>query len=393
MDMRAHIFDRERVDTVIVGAGQAGLATAYYLAAQGRDFVIVDGYERVGEAWRRRWDSLRLFTPAAYDGLPGMPFPSPPHDFPTKDEMAAYLEAYAARFALPLVPRTVVTRLVREETGYVLGADGGRIEASHVVVATGAFHRPRIPAFASALDPNILQLHSAEYRCPRQLQDGTALIVGAGNSGAEIAVDVARHHPTWLSGRDTGRLPLLLRGQGFRGRLFRWLAHDGLTVDRSIGRVAKRRELAHGAPLIRLRPDGLASAGIRRLPRTVGIRHGLPVLEDGSVVDVANVIWCTGFRADFAWIDLPVFGSDGYPVHYRGVIEDAPGLYFVGLPFLYSLGSSTVGGVGRDAKYVARHIVGTRPTRAPGWSPEPILRSHRPRMPGAAFDTIDEVRP
>ena len=214
VDMRAHIFDRERVDTVIVGAGQAGLATAYYLAAQGRDFVIVEGHERVGEAWRRRWDSLRLFTPAVYDGLPGMPFPAPPHDYPTKDEMAAYLEAYTARFALPLVPHTVVTRLVREETGYVLGADGCRIEANHVVVATGALHRPRIPAFASALDPNILQLHSTQYRNPRQLQDGPALIVGAGNSGAEIAVDVARHRPTWLSGRDTGRLPLLLRGQG-----------------------------------------------------------------------------------------------------------------------------------------------------------------------------------
>jgi putative flavoprotein involved in K+ transport len=392
MDMRAHIFDRGRVDTVIVGAGQAGLATGYCLAAQGRDFVIIDGHERVGEAWRRRWDSLRLFTPAAYDGLPGMPFPAPPHAYPTKDDMAAYLEAYAARFALPLVLRTVVTRLARHETGYVLGADGWSIEADHVVVATGAFHRPRIPAFASALDHNILQLHSAQYRCPRQLQDGPALIVGAGNSGAEIAVDVARYHPTWLSGRDTGRLPLLLRGQGFRGRLFRWLANDRLTVDRSIGRAVKRRELAHGAPLIRLRPEDLAAAGIRRVPRTVGIRHGLPVLEDGSVVDVANIIWCTGFRADFAWIDLPVFGSDGYPVHYRGIIEGAPGLHFVGLPFLYSLGSSTVGGVGRDAEYVVRHIVGPRPTRAPGRSPEPILRSHRPRMSGAAFDTIDEVR-
>jgi putative flavoprotein involved in K+ transport len=170
------------------------------------------------------------------------------------------------------------------------------------------------------------------------------------------------------------------------------VADDGLTVDRSIGRAVKRRELAHGAPLIRLRPEDLVAAGIRRVPRTVGIRHGLPVLEDGSVVDVANVIWCTGFRPDFTWINLPVFGSDGYPVHYRGVVEGAPGLYFLGLPFLYSLGSSTVGGVGRDAEYVARDIVGPRPARAPGWSPERILRSHHPRMPGTALDIIDEVR-
>jgi putative flavoprotein involved in K+ transport len=236
MNTRAHISDGDRVDTVIVGAGQAGLATGYYLAAHGRDFVIIDGHERLGEAWRRRWDSLRLFTPAAHDGLPGMPFPAPPHDYPTKDGMAAYLEAYAARFALPLVLRTVVTRLVRQETGYVLGADRRRIQADHVVVATGAFHRPRVPALASALDPRIRQLHSAQYRSPGQLEDGSVLVVGAGNSGAEIAVDVARHHPTWLSGRDTGRLPLLLRGQGFRGRLFWWLT----TGSRSTGASGAR---------------------------------------------------------------------------------------------------------------------------------------------------------
>ena len=392
MDMSAQTFDGDRVDTVIVGAGQAGLATGYYLAAQGRDFVIIDGHERVGEAWRRRWDSLRLFTPAAYDGLPGMPFPAPPHNYPTKDDMAAYLEAYAARFSLPLVLRTVVTRLVRHETGYVLGAERRRIEAKHVVVATGAFHRPRVPAFASALDTRIRQLHSSQYRSPGHLEDGSVLVVGAGNSGAEIALDVARHHPTWLSGRDTGRLPLLLRGQGFRGRLFRWLASDGLTVDRSIGRAVKRHELTHGAPLIQLRQADLTAAGIRRVPRTVGIRHGLPVLEDGSVIDVANVIWCTGFRADFAWIDLPVFGSQGHPVHFRGVVEGAPGLYFVGLPFLYSLSSSTVDGVGRDAEYVAQHLSGPPNALAPGWRPEPVLRSHRPLMPATAFDTIDEVR-
>jgi putative flavoprotein involved in K+ transport len=395
MAMRALIFDRGRVDTVIVGAGQAGLATGYCLAARGRDFVIIDGHERVGDAWRQRWDSLRLFTPAAYDGLPGIPFPAPPHAYPTKDEMATYLEAYAARFALPLILRTVVTRLVRPETRYVLSADNWCIEADHVVVATGGFHRPRVPAFASALDARILQLHSAQYRGPGQLQDGPVLIVGAGNSGAEIALDVAARHTTWLSGRDTGRLPLVLRGRGLRGRLFWWLASHVLTVDRRIGRAVKRREFTHGAPLIRVRHEDFEAAGIRRVPRTIGARDGAPVLEDGSVAEVANIIWCTGFRADFAWIDLPVFGSDGYPVHYRGVVEGAPGLCFVGLPFLYSLGSSTVGGVGRDAEYIARYIAGPRqprPARAPGWPSEPALSSHRPRMPAAAFDTVNEVR-
>jgi putative flavoprotein involved in K+ transport len=368
---------RRHFDTVIVGAGQAGLATGYYLAAQGRDFIIVDGHERIGEAWRQRWNSLRLFTPAAYDGLPGMPFPALPDAYPTKDEMADYLEAYAARFGLPVRLRTTVERVVRHGIGYVLRAGGWRIEADHVVVATGAFHRPRVPAFVSALAPGIRQIHAAQYRAPGQLQNGPVLIVGAGNSGAEIAMDLARHHSVWLSGRDTGRLPLLLRGQGLRDRLFWWLAREWLTVDRTLGRAVKCRELRQGAPLIRVRQRDLEAAGIRRVPRTVGTRDGRPVLEDGRVADVANVVWCTGFRPDFAWIDRPVFGADGYPIHYRGVAQGEPGLYFVGLPFLYSLGSSTVGGVGRDAEYIAHHIADRgRPADVPAsdWTRGPAMK-------------------
>jgi putative flavoprotein involved in K+ transport len=373
----AHISDCERVDAVIVGAGQAGLATGYYLAAQACDFAIVDAHERIGQAWRRRWDSLRLFTPAAYDGLPGMPFPAPPDAYPTKDEMADYLEAYAARFALAVRGRTAVERLVRQGAGYELSGDGWCIEADHVVVATGGFHRPRIPTLAAAIDPGIRQLHSSQYRHPGQLRDGPVLIVGAGNSGAEIAMDLAARHPTWLSGRDTGRIPLAFRGRGLRARLFWWLASHVFTVDRSLGRAVKRRELGHGAPLIRLRREDLEAAGIRRVPRTVGARDGRPVLADGQVADVANVVWCTGFRADFGWIDLPVFGTNGYPVHYRGVVQGAPGLYFVGLPFLYSLGSSTVGGVGHDAEYIAQHMARRRRPKhggATGWTREPAVR-------------------
>jgi putative flavoprotein involved in K+ transport len=374
--MRAPSFDRERVDTVIVGAGQAGLATGYHLTAQGHEFIIVDAHARVGEAWRQRWDSLRLFTLAAYDGLPGMPFPAPPAAYPTKDEMADYLEAYARRFGLPLRLQTVVERLVRQGTGYILSGEGWRIETAHVVLATGAFHGPRIPAFASALDPGIRQLHAAQYRNPGQLRDGPVLIVGAGNSGAEIALDLAPRHPVWLSGRDTGRLPRVLRGGGLRGRLFWWLATRVFTVDQALGRAMKRRELGRGAPLIRVRPADLEAAGVRRVPRTVGVRNGRPLLEDGQVADVANVVWCTGFRPAFGWIERPVFGADGYPVHCRGVVEGEPGLYFVGLPFLYSLGSSTVGGVGRDAEYIARQIAdrGRRERScASDWTREPAL--------------------
>ena len=377
MDRRTHRVERARFDTVIVGAGQAGLATGYYLAGQGRDFVMLDRHPRIGETWRRRWDSLRLFTPAAYDGLPGRPFPLPVGAYPTKDEMADYLEAYAARFVLPLRLWTVVEHLGRQDIGYMLSGEDWCIEADHVVVATGGFQRPRIPGFASALDPRILQLHSSQYRNPGQLHEGPVLIVGAGNSGAEIAMELATtHHATWLSGRDTGRIPLALRGGGLRGHLFWWLASHVLTVDRTLGRAVRRRELGRGAPLVRLRREDLEAAGIRRVPGTVGVRDGRPVLEDGRVIDVANVVWCTGFRPEFGWIDLPVFGADGYPVHARGVVEGEPGLYFVGLPFLYWLGSSTVGGVGRDAEYIAHHIAGSRRSehsRVSRWTRESAL--------------------
>jgi putative flavoprotein involved in K+ transport len=363
MDVSAH-SDRDHFDTVIVGAGQAGLATGYFLAHQGRDFVIIDGHERVGQSWRRRWDSLRLFTPAEYDGLPGMPMPGPADRFPVKDEMANYLEAYAARFAFPLRLGAPVERIARQDNGYVLSVDGGRLSAANVVVATGAFHHPRVPTFASALDPDIMQLHSEQYRNPGQLQQGPVLVVGAGNSGAEIALDLAARHRAYLSGRDTGHVPFSAGAHRLRWRIFSWLFNHVLTVDRWLGRMMKRRAVTQGTPLIRVRAADLTAAGIRRVPRTIGIQDGQPMLKDGRHVEVSNVIWCTGFRPDFTWIDLPVFGPDGHPVHYRGVVEGEPGLYFVGLPFLYSLGSSTIGGVGRDAEYIARCIAGLRPPRS-----------------------------
>src|SRR5215216_5031593 len=197
----------EHVETVIIGGGQAGLATGYHLARRDLPFVILDANERIGDAWRKRWDSLRLFTPARYNGLPGWPFPAPAWSFPTKDEVADYLEAYAARFDLPVQTGVRVDGLSREADRYVLTAGDRRFEADHVVVASGAYQRPRIPALASELDPGIVQLHSSEYRDPCQLQEGGVLVVGAANSGVEIALEVSRNHRTWLSGRHTGQEP------------------------------------------------------------------------------------------------------------------------------------------------------------------------------------------
>jgi putative flavoprotein involved in K+ transport len=349
----------ERFETVVIGGGQAGLSVGYHLAKRGRPFMILDANERIGDAWRKRWDSLRLFTPAKYDGLHGMPFPAPRVSFPTKDEMADYLQAYAERFELPVRTGTRVDGLSKEGRGFVVSCGDRRLEADNVVVATGAAHLPRVPAFASALDPGIVQLHSSAYLNPSQLQDGGVLLVGVGNSGAEIAYEVSRTHSTWLSGKPTAQIPVRHGPNAARFALpvVRFLGHHVLTMKTPIGRKVRPHFISHAAPLIRVKLKDLAAAGVERVPRTVGVKDGRPELADGRVLNVSNVIWCTGFRYDFGWIDLPAFGEDGGPVHRRGVVDSEPGLYFVGLLFQYAASSDVLPGVGRDAEYVAKQIV------------------------------------
>jgi len=349
----------ERVQTVIIGGGQAGLAVGYHLAQRGLPFTILDASARVGDVWRQRWDSLRLFTPALYDGLPGMPFPAPAHTFPTKDAMADYLEAYATRFRLPVRSGVRVDGLSRDGQGFVIKAGHRRFQADNVVVAMANWQRPRIPAFAGDLHPGIAQLHSSEYRRPSQLRDGGVLIVGAGNSGCEIALEAAGRHTTWMSGRDTGHIPFRIDGLAARLILqrlvLRVLFHHVLTTNTPLGRRVRGKLLSRGMPLIRLRPGDVAAAGIERVPRVVGVRDGLPLLQDGRVLDVANVVWCTGFNPGFSWIDLPVFREDE-PIHERGVVASEPGLYFVGLAFLYSASSTMIHGLGRDAAHIVQAI-------------------------------------
>jgi putative flavoprotein involved in K+ transport len=357
----------ERFETVIVGGGQAGLATGYHLARHGRPFVILDAGERVGDPWRGRWDSLRLFSPARYSGLPGWAFPAAPWHYPAKDEVADYLEAYAARFELPVRTGVRVDRLTRPGDRYLVTAAGRRFEADNVVVATGPYARPRVPDFAPDLDAQILQLHSSRYRRPAQLRDGPVLVVGAANSGAEIALEVSATHPTWVSGPHPGSEPARAGGRVDRltTPLLWFTLSRVLSVDNPVGRRLRPRLLTAAAPLARVRRRDLAAAGVERLPRTVGVRDGLPLLEDGRVLEVASVVWCTGFRPDLSWVDLPVFDAGGQPRHDRGVVAAQPGLYFVGLVFLTAITSALIGGVGRDAGHVAAHIAGRLPAATP----------------------------
>jgi putative flavoprotein involved in K+ transport len=353
--------ETEYVHTVIIGAGQAGLAVAYQLAQRDVPFVVLEANQRIGDNWRKRWDSLRLFTAARYDGIAGMPFPAPRHEFPTKDEMGDYLEEYARRFKLPVRTGVKVESVSRQGARYVVTTDDRRYEAEHVVVAMANYQNPRIPSFAGELAPEIVQLHSSQYRNPAQLRTGGVLIVGAGNSGAEIAKEVVRAHPTWVSGRDTGHVPF--RPGSPVGRhlmtpfLLRFVFHRVLTTRTPMGRKARAGAEGHGTPLIRVKPADLVAAGVNRVERTTGVQNGLPVLEGGRVLDVANVIWCTGFQSGFSsWIDVAAFGPKGEPLHERGVVATEPGLYFVGLHFLYAFSSVMIHGVSRDAEHIAKVI-------------------------------------
>jgi len=349
---------QERVNTVVIGGGQAGLSVGYHLKRRGVDFVILDDRARVGDVWRSRWDSLRLFTPARHSGLDGLPFPAPPFSFPTKDEMADYLETYARTFSLPVRSGMRVDRVSRAaDGGFLVVAGDHRFHAQNVVVAMAYYQRPRVPAFARKLSQRIVQLHSKQYRNPSQLAPGDALIVGVGNSGAEIAVETAVRHKTWMAGPDTGHAPFRVDGLAARLGLSRFMLrvvfHRILSVATPIGRRVRPKMLHRAAPLVRTRPEDLANAGVIRVPRVVDAQNGLPVLEDGRVLDVANVIWCTGFDPGFSWIDLPVFGADGEPRHHAGIVDEEPGLFFVGLTFLYAFSSGMIHGVGRDAARIA----------------------------------------
>jgi putative flavoprotein involved in K+ transport len=352
----------QHVETLVVGAGQAGLATAYHLQRLGRECLVVEASDRVGDNWRSHYDSLRLYTPAKASALPGLPFPGDPWTFPGKDDVADYLEQYALHHELPVRTGTRVTRLgpITGGHGFVASLGTDVITADNVVVATGTFGRtPNVPAFAAQLHPRIRQLHSSEYRRPAQLAPGATLVVGASHSGCDVAFEVAAERPTILVGRDCGQIPVSWDSPALHVVLplliFAW--RHVLTRRTPMGRRMMRHVREHGGPMTRVKRRHLVESGVERLEgRVVGVTDGMPRLDDGRVLDVANVVWATGFRQVFDWIDLPVIGEDGWPAEYRGVVEQAPGLFFCGLAFQYSMSSTVLPGVARDAEYLAHRI-------------------------------------
>ena len=341
------------VEVVVIGGGQAGLSMGERLRRTGREFTILEASDRIGHGWRSRWDSLRLFTPARYSQLPGLPLPLPSWSYPGKDQIADYLERYAAELRLPVEAGTRVTALRRTGPGFSLETTAGPWEAAQVVVATGPFQTPSVPAAARGFSGHVVQVHSSGYQRPEQLPGGTVLVVGGGNSGYQIAWELAR------SGRDVH----LSRGQHnvsvpqrILGRdLFWWQDVLGILDMPGESRLGRRMR-ANDSTVIGLPLRELTAAGVTLHERVVRAEGSSVQLADDTALDVDAVVWATGFRTDFSWIRIPeALDESGSPVHRRGV-STVRGLYFLGLPWLHTTGSALLGFVWRDAAHLAATI-------------------------------------
>lgn len=359
-------MNTQHIETLIIGAGQAGLATGYQLQQLGREFLIVDAAARIGDNWRCHYDSLTLFTPAYANSLDGLPYPGDRWHFPTKDEFAEYLELYAVTHSLPVRMQTRVERLTgREGGGYAATIGTEEITCDHVVVATGTFGRTaHVPALAREIDPGIRQLHSSEYHRPADLPDGPVLVVGASHSGLDIALELGAARPTTLVGPERGAVPVEWHSRRLRMvfPVIEFMFHHVLTRRTPMGRKVMAQIRHHGAPQLRVKRHHLEERGVAWIAEHVtGVDAGRPCLADGRSFDVASIVWATGFQQSYDWIDLPMPIADGWPEEYRGVVESLPGFYFCGLSFQYCFASMEINGVSRDAAYLARRIATSSP--------------------------------
>jgi putative flavoprotein involved in K+ transport len=356
-------------DTVIVGAGQAGLATAWHLKQLGLPSLVLDARPHVGDVWRARWDSLLLFTPARHSALPGSPHDDPAA-FLGKDAFADYLQRYSTRNGLQVRTGVPVTSVVRDGDAWLVTTPDGALRTANVVVATGANAMPRLPAVASGLDAGVRQLHSLDYRNPAQVPEGDVLVVGAGTSGIEIALDLAGTHRVSIAGRPTPHVPAPLLT--YAGDVWWAFISNVLTRGTPIGRKAAAGFHHRGSPLLRVSPQDLDRAGVERLPRLENAADGVLTFSSGAPdatpltrAAPSTIIWCTGYRSELGWFpDLPR-DEYGYPANERGIVGELPGAYTVGMPFQWGLTSELIGGVGRDAAHVAQAIANTPRSATP----------------------------
>jgi len=349
--MTANGTNEGLLDVVVVGGSQAGLAMAWHLTRRGLRFVVLEAGPEIGHTWRSRWDSLTLFTPAQHDALPGMPFPGRPDTYPTKDPVADYLQDYAAAFNLPVRLNARVSHLSKTAEGFEIGTQADVFRARQVVAAAGPFQTPFIPPAAQRLDGAVTQLHSAGYRNPQALPAGPALVVGGGNSGFQIAEELAaagRRVDLSIATKQPV-LPQRLAGKD----LFWWLTHLGLmrvSTESRLGRRMSSRDFIIGSSRRRLQKKG-----VRFRPRLTGAGGRTAQFADGGTLDAGVVIWATGYRPDYSWIDIPDVVQDGQVTHRRGVTE-VPGVYFLGLTWQHTRGSALLGFVNDDAAYLAGRI-------------------------------------
>jgi putative flavoprotein involved in K+ transport len=338
-------------DVLVIGAGQAGLTVGYYLREAGLRFLIVDAADRVGSAWAQRWDSLVLFTPRRYNAMPGLPFEGDPDREPMRDEVIEYLHRYAAELDLPVELNSPVTALDLRDGRYAAELPARTILADQVIVATGPFQRPRTPAFASSVAPDVYQTHSTGYRRPSDLPPGRVVVVGGGNTGYQIAEELARDHDVVLAvGSRQTPLPLRLVGR----QIFWWLTKLGVlgaSVESRLGRRLSERETLIGSS-----PRKAKRFGITLKPRALDASGRTVRFADGTKTDADAIIWATGYQSDFSWIHLPVVDDADRIRHRRGV-TDQPGLYFLGLQWQYTRGSALLGFVSKDARYIAQRVV------------------------------------
>jgi putative flavoprotein involved in K+ transport len=358
----------EPLDVIVIGAGQAGLALGHHLARRGADHLLLEAGPEVGHSWRSRWDSLRLFSPAQYDSLPGLPFPAPADTHPTKDDVADYLAAYAAHFRLPVRLDSPVLRVHRDPDGCFAVTTPTEVHrARQVVVATGPFQTPHVPAPAAQVDPLVPQLHSAEYRNPGQLpRGGRVLVVGAANSGLQIAAELADTCSVTVAvGSRPTELPQRIAGRD----LFSWLTRSGFFTVPTDSRIARRLR-ARGDLVIGTRSRHLRRRGITFRPRLTDVVGRTAGFADGTRADFDAVVWATGYRSDYSWLQVPGVVVDGQIRHTAGV-ADVPGLYFIGLPWQTSRGSALLGFVGADAAALCARMAGDA-DRLPAGHGEPV---------------------